>query len=706
MDQSAADSKPGCRDKCGNVSVPYPFGIDESSCAENQYLFLNCSQSDGHGPEKLWFANIPVLSISVLEGLMVVSIFTAYDCYNQSGAKMKETNLSIHLGQGPYMFSDTRNMFTAIGCDTMGFFSNADVTYAAACISSCDEMVSLAHNSSCSGSGCCQTSIPQGLKSLSILSSSIYNHINVSDFNPCGYAFLADKRTFKASDWQLSGLPDGNASDAVIEWVVETKSCEQAGMNTSSYACRNNTNCNYSKNGQGYRCSCKDGFTGNPYLSPGCQDIDECADRQRYPCKGKCKNTPGNYTCSCPMGMHGDGKTGCQGFGIATIASVTGGTISLVIIGVLLYIILRKLRKVKNFRENGGMVLKHQRVRIFSEAELAKATENYNDHKKLGEGGFGCVYKGVLPDNTQLAVKKFKGVDKAQMNEEFQHEIGMVLQVNHKNVVKLLGLCLQTKVPLLVYEFISNGTLFHHIHDKKSQVLRTWTDRLRVAAETALALEYLHSLANPPMIHGDVKTVNILLDEDGTAKIADFGASVLISPGQTDIATKIQGTFGYLDPEYLMTGNLTVKSDVFSFGVVLVELMTGQKPNSNAKSGEKRNVVQDFISSLENNHLFKILDFEADEEELEEIEVVAELAKRCVNSSGVKRPSMKEVSDELSRLTSLHEDLWGQKNSEETEHLLGKSALSFNENASPSMNEPQMAQTVISLEIENYTNSI
>jgi serine/threonine protein kinase len=303
-------------------------------------------------------------------------------------------------------------------------------------------------------------------------------------------------------------------------------------------------------------------------------------------------------------------------------------------------------------------------------------------------------------------VKKFKGVDKAQMNEEFQHEIGMVLQVNHKNVVKLLGLCLQTKVPLLVYEFISNGTLFHHIHDKKSQVLRTWTDRLRVAAETALALEYLHSLANPPMIHGDVKTVNILLDEDGTAKIADFGASVLISPGQTDIATKIQGTFGYLDPEYLMTGNLTVKSDVFSFGVVLVELMTGQKPNSNAKSGEKRNVVQDFISSLENNHLFKILDFEADEEELEEIEVVAELAKRCVNSSGVKRPSMKEVSDELSRLTSLHEDLWGQKNSEETEHLLGKSALSFNENASPSMNEPQMAQTVISLEIENYTNSI
>lgn len=706
MDQSPADSKPGCRDKCGNVSVPYPFGIDEHSCAENEYLFLNCSQSDGHDPEKLWLYGFPVLNISVLEGSMVVSIFTAYDCYSQSGEQVSNHSVSIDLSQGPYMFSDTQNMFKAIGCDTMGLVLNNKTTYGAACISLCDEMASLADNSSCSGSGCCQTSIPQGLKSLYISSLSLFNHKNVSDFNPCGYAFLADKRTFKASDWKISGLPDRNASDVVVEWVVETKTCEQVQANTSSYACRNNTNCNYSENGQGYRCLCKDGFTGNPYLSPGCQDIDECADRQRYPCKGKCKNTPGNYTCSCPLGMLGDGKTGCQGFGIATIVSVIGGTVSLVIIGGLLYIILRKLRNDKNFRENGGMVLKHQQVRIFSEAELAKATDNYDDCQKLGEGGFGCVYKGVLPDNTQLAVKKFKGVDKAQMNEEFQHEIGMVLRVNHKNVVKLLGLCLQTKVPLLVYEFISNGTLFHHIHDRKSQLLRTWTDRLRVATETALALEYLHSLANPPMIHGDIKTVNILLDEDGTAKIADFGASVLISPGQTDIATKIQGTFGYLDPEFLMTGILTVKSDVFSFGVALVELMTGQKPNSNAKSGEKRNVVQDFISSLENNHLFKILDFEAAEEELEDIELVAELAKRCVNSSGVKRPSMKEVSDELSRLTAQHEDLWGQKNSEETEHLLGKSAFSFNENASPSRNEPQMAQTVISLEIENYTNSI
>jgi serine/threonine protein kinase len=367
--------------------------------------------------------------------------------------------------------------------------------------------------------------------------------------------------------------------------------------------------------------------------------------------------------------------------------------------------IFTKRIKEKNFKENGGKFLKNQRVRIFNEAELVKATNNYADDRKLGEGGFGSVYKGVLTDNTVVAVKKSKGVDKAQMNEEFQKEMSIVSQVNHKNVVKLLGLCLETKVPLLVYEFISNGTLSKHIHDKGSRILASWTSRLRVASEAALALDYLHSLADPPVIHGDVKSVNILLDNNHTAKVADFGASVLMSPGQTDIsATKIQGTLGYLDPEYLMTGILTVQSDVYSFGVVLVELLTGEMPNSVSKSGEKRNVIQHFISALENNHLFKILDFQtADEGEIDEIEAVAELAKGCLNSMGVNRPTMKEVSDELAKLKALHQKSLAQQNSEETDYLLGESSQSFCQNiASPPMDQ---SQTVISLQMENYTNS-
>jgi len=371
------------------------------------------------------------------------------------------------------------------------------------------------------------------------------------------------------------------------------------------------------------------------------------------------------------------------------------------IICFLLYVICTKRRRDKNFRKNGGMVLKHQRVRIFREAELEKATNNYVDDQKLGEGGFGYVYKGVLADNTLVAVKKFKGVDKDQLNEEFQKEIGIISQVNHRNVVKLLGLCLETKVPLLVYEFISNGTLYKHIHDKRSQILDSWSNRLRIASEIALALDYLHSLADPPVIHGDVKSVNILLDNNYTAKIADFGASVLLSSGQSFIATKIQGTFGYLDPEYLMTGNLTPKSDVFSFGVVLLELLIGQKPNSRAKSGETRNIIEYFISALENNNLFGILDFQAaDEGEMDEIEVVAEIAKRCVNSMGINRPTMKEISDELAKQKALHESSWAQHKNDDTKHLLSESPRSFSKSASPSLSHRQSTHSVISFQIE------
>ncbi|KAH9699268.1 protein kinase domain-containing protein [Citrus sinensis] len=254
--------------------------------------------------------------------------------------------------------------------------------------------------------------------------------------------------------------------------------------------------------------------------------------------------------------------------------------------------------------------------------------------------------------------------------------MGIVSRINHKNVVKILGL-----LPLLVYEFVSNGTLSHHIHDKSSQVLRTWKMCLRIAAEIASALDYFHSLASPPIIHGDVKSSNILLDDKYTSKVADFGASVLISPDQAAMATKIQGTFGYLDPEYLMTGNLTEKSDVYSFGVVLVELLTGVKPGSrmtlgsNEKINIVQNIVQYFFSSIENNSLRQILSFRvADESEMEEVEIVAELASDCLRSSGSKRPTMKQVSEELDRLKRLHENLWAEEKSKETEHLLCESS--------------------------------
>ncbi|KAG5248087.1 wall-associated receptor kinase [Salix suchowensis] len=703
---ASSDAKPGCQEKCGNVSVPYPFGILEPSCALNDNFFLNCSSNDEGHPELLFMINAPISNIE-LEGTVTVSIYAAFSCYNKRGIQTDFFPQSMAFGSGPFMFSHTRNIFTAIGCDTFGQVTNYEFTYGAACLSICTEYVEMSDENPCSGSGCCQTSIPKGLKSFDYSVSSSYNYTNVSGFNLCGFAFLADKRSLKISDWPLSRTPkygkDAYATDVVIEWIVENKTCEQAKANTSAYACGANADCTYPEIDQGYRCSCNDGFEGNPYLQEGCQDIDECTDPKRYPCQGSCENTVGNYKCRCQLGMYGDGKKGCQGFGIITIVAAIGAIIFLVIICLLLYIMCKKREKEKNFRKHGGIVLKNQRVRIFSEAELEKATKNYADDQKLGEGGFGSVYKGVLTDNTLVAVKKFKGVDKAQMNEEFQKEMGVISQVNHRNVVKLLGLCLETRVPLLVYEFISNGTLYKHIHDKTSRLLASWSNRLRIASEIALALNYLHSLADPPIIHGDVKSVNILLDNKYTAKIADFGASILLSADKTIIASKIQGTLGYLDPEYLMTGILTVQSDVYSFGVVLVELLTGEKPNSISSSGQKQNIIQHFISAMGTNNLFKILDFQAaNEGEMDEIEVVAELAKACLNSMGVNRPTIKEVSDELAKLNNHNQKSWTRQNNDEMDSLLGETSQSPRKKA----DQPMTPQTVISFQIENYTDSI
>ncbi|KDP42937.1 hypothetical protein JCGZ_23879 [Jatropha curcas] len=206
---------------------------------------------------------------------------------------------------------------------------DAAETFGSGCVSLCDENVTL--QGSCSGFGCCQTSVPQSLKTLRINLASPSNHSSVWRFNPCEFAFLADERTFDVSKLQLSALPRSPvtkqfvSSDVVLEWVVREESCKaaQSSSNSNKYACGSNSNCTYSENGKGYRCICKDGFTGNPYLPQGCQDIDECKEPDKYKCDGSCKNTIGSYTCSCPLGMRGDGKVGCQGFRITTIAAST-----------------------------------------------------------------------------------------------------------------------------------------------------------------------------------------------------------------------------------------------------------------------------------------------------------------------------------------------------------------------------------------------
>ncbi|KAL6601434.1 hypothetical protein ACP70R_044654 [Stipagrostis hirtigluma subsp. patula] len=418
--------------------------------------------------------------------------------------------------------------------------------------------------------------------------------------------------------------------------------------------------------GGGYICYCQKGYDGNPYLAGGCQDIDECKlPKEEIECFGECTNTIGSYHCRCPGGFHGNHTlpNGC-------VRSVTGLTIGmsvasglallLLVLGVILT--LRKIKqlrvkrlKQKFFKQNRGQLLQQlvsQRAdtaekMVIPVDELAKATNNFDKARELGGGGHGTVYKGILSDLHVVAINKSKIAVQKEI-DEFINEVAILSQINHRYVVRLFGCCLETEVPLLVYEFISNGTLYHHLHVEGSRSL-SWANRLRIGTEIAIALVYLHSSVSIPIIHRDIKSTNILLDDTLTSKVSDFGASRYIPKDKTGLTTRVQGTIGYLDPMYFYTGRLTEKSDVYSFGVILIELLTRKKPSSYL-SPEGDGLVAHFSNLLVEGNLVEILDPQVKEEGDKEIQEVAELAASCVKLSSEDRPTMRQVEHKLEGL--------------------------------------------------------
>ncbi|KAL8246529.1 hypothetical protein R6Q59_007745 [Mikania micrantha] len=343
------------------------------------------------------------------------------------------------------------------------------------------------------------------------------------------------------------------------------------------------------------------------------------------------------------------------------------GILFLVAFSYVLYKWIKKTKEKRQrkrfFKRNGGLLLKQQqeadpslvdKTIHFTTRELQKATDNFNENRILGRGGQGTVYKGMLVDGRIVAVKKSKMVDESQL-EQFINEVVILSQINHRNVVKLLGCCLETEVPLLVSEFIPNGTLYDLLHNETNEFPISLNMRLQLATEVAGALTYLHSATSIPIYHRDVKTTNILLDEKYRAKVSDFGTSRFVSIEQTHLTTLVKGTFGYLDPEYFQSSQFTEKSDVYSFGVVLLELLTGERPISLTRFGENRSLATHFMLAMEEGRVMSIFDGVVIKEGTrDELLILANLATRCLNLNGKYRPTMKEVAIELETIRRSH----------------------------------------------------
>lgn len=337
-------------------------------------------------------------------------------------------------------------------------------------------------------------------------------------------------------------------------------------------------------------------------------------------------------------------------------------------------------------QKSGTSSSKHTETAMeFMFSDMVAATNSFSLENKIGAGSFGVVYKGKLTDGREVAVKRGETGPKAKRFQEkesaFESELAFMSRLHHKHLVKLVGFCEENDERLLVYEFMKNGALYDHLHDrnnveKSCSVLNSWKLRIKIALDAARGIEYLHSYAVPPIIHRDIKSSNILIDADWTGRVADFGLSLMGPEGSCDYSrpVKAAGTVGYIDPEYYGLNILTAKSDVYGLGVVLLELLTGKRAifkNSDKDNGgvTPMSVVEYAVPAIMAGEVEKILDGRVGRpettSEAEAVELVAYTAMLCVNMEGKDRPTMTDIVANLERALGLCDDSHGCLSSDE-----------------------------------------
>ncbi|CAN6841695.1 unnamed protein product [Brassica oleracea] len=304
---------------------------------------------------------------------------------------------------------------------------------------------------------------------------------------------------------------------------------------------------------------------------------------------------------------------------------------------------VRRLSSIKTQRTSSNQGY----VQRFDSKTLEKATGGFKDSNVIGQGGFGCVYKASLDSNTKAAVKKIENVSQ-EAKREFQNEVELLSKIQHSNIISLLGSASEINSSFVVYELMEKGSLDDQLHGPSCGSALTWHMRMKIALDTARGLEYLHEHCRPPVIHRDLKSSNILLDSSFNAKISDFGLAVSVGVhGSNNI--KLSGTLGYVAPEYLLDGKLTDKSDVYAFGVVLLELLLGRRPVEKLSPSQCQSLVTWAMPQLtDRSKLPNIVDpVIKDTMDLKHLYQVAAMAVLCVQPEPSYRPLITDVLHSL-----------------------------------------------------------
>ncbi|KFK35821.1 hypothetical protein AALP_AA4G041600 [Arabis alpina] len=362
--------------------------------------------------------------------------------------------------------------------------------------------------------------------------------------------------------------------------------------------------------------------------------------------KGLKLNTEGNDMLLCTKGScNNEPEKGGRHLKKSIVVPVVASLASMIVIvtALIMFFVLKKKKSSKS-KENGREAPRTSKKKRFTYEEVTEMTNNFE--RILGKGGFGMVYHGYVNGTEPVAVKI---VSQASVHghKQFKAEVDLLLRVHHKNLVSLVGYCDKGKELALVYEYMANGDLQELLSGKRGSSVLRWGTRLKIAIEAAQGLEYLHKGCRPPIVHRDVKTANILLDENFQAKLADFGLSrSFTNEGESHVSTVVAGTLGYLDPEYYRTNWLTEKSDVYSFGVVLLEIITNQRVIDQSRErphigewvelmvakGDIRNITDPSLKG----------DYHSDS-----VWKFVELAMACYNALPSNRPTMSQVVIEL-----------------------------------------------------------